>query len=93
VFAKDPDALDQLATGEVFSADEALKHGLVDKIGFLEEAIDRAIELAKLDKDEVRVVKYKRQAALFDFYGVASARQSPGYDLLSLLELSSPRAW
>ncbi len=60
LFRKDPSALDQLATGEVFSAPQALKHGLVDKIGFLEAAIDKAAALATLDVEKCRVIRYKR---------------------------------
>ena len=58
-FRKDPAALDKLATGQIFLADQALENGLIDKIGFIEDAIDRAIALAKLDKRDVVVVKYK----------------------------------
>jgi protease-4 len=95
IFEKDSSALDQLATGEIFSADQALKHGLVDKIGFLEEAIDRAIELAKLNKDEVRVVRFKKPAALFDMGGLAQSNASRGdfSNVAALLELSTPRAY
>ena len=93
VFAKNGEKLDELATGEVFTADQALASGLVDKIGFVEDAIDRALELAKLDKKETRIIRYKRPAALIDFYGVAEARQSAGFQLPQLLELSAPRGW
>ena len=93
-FAKDGSALEQLATGEIFSADQALKQGLVDKIGFVEDAIDRAIELAKLDKDKVRVVKFKRPATLFDMSPMAlAAREQQGFNLAQLLELSAPKAY
>ena len=51
-FAADSEALDKLATGEVFTADQAIENGLVDKIGFIEEAIDRAHELAKPRQDQ-----------------------------------------
>jgi protease-4 len=97
LFQKDGEALDQLATGEIFSADQALKHGLVDKIGFIEEAIDRALELAKLQKDDVRVVKFNKPATLLGGLGAAEARQQLGLNqmngLSSLLELSTPRAF
>ena len=92
-FAKDASALDQLATGEIFSADQALKQGLVDKIGFVEEAIDRAIELAKLDKDKVRVVKFKRPANLFDLSAMAMGQTPAPSGISQLLELSAPRAF
>ena len=95
-FGKDTSKLEALATGEVFSARQAKEHGLIDKIGFVEDAVDRAIELAGLNKDDTRVVKFNRPPALFDVYGVASARgqaAAPGAELLKLLEFSSPRGW
>lgn len=96
VFAKDESALDQLATGEIFSATQAEKHGLVDKIGFLEDAIDRALELAKLDKKKTRVVKFERPVSLFDVGAMAmsQASQPAGRNELHLMmELSTPRAY
>jgi protease-4 len=92
-FAKNGEALDKLATGEVFTADQAIENGLVDKIGFIEDAIDRALELAKLDKNKTRIVKYKRPTELFDFYGVAQARQSASFGLPQLFDLAAPRGW
>jgi protease-4 len=94
IFEKDPSALDQLATGEIFTADQALKHGLIDKIGFVEEAIDRAIELAGLDASETRVVKFERPASLLDGLGFPMAQShAASLDLPKLLDLSAPRAW
>src|SRR5258706_10396683 len=75
-FTKDAAALDKLATGEIFSADQALKHGLVDKIGFLEDAVERAIELAHLTKDEVQVVKYKKPVSLLDDFALMQGRSA-----------------
>ena len=40
--------------------------GLVDKLGFIEDAVDRAISMAGLDPGNVRVVKYTRNTSLFD---------------------------
>jgi protease IV len=50
-----------LATGEVFTADQAKQFGLIDEIGFVEDAIDRVIVLANLKKGKTRVVQYDRQ--------------------------------
>ena len=47
-FKEIPAALDAVATGQIFTAKQALERGLVDKIGFIEDAIARAVELAKL---------------------------------------------
>lgn len=91
-FRTDGEALTKLATGEIFSADQAKKLGLVDEIGFIEEAIERAVELAGLDSDKVRVVEYERPVALFDLAGLMHAKQ-PSLDLATLLDLSAPRAY
>lgn len=88
-FAKHPEKLDELATGEIFTATQALDSGLVDKIGFLEEAIARAAELASLDVEKTRVITYKEPTALFDL-GLAQSR-SLSWD--KMLELSAPKAY
>lgn len=87
VFRKDPEALDQLATGEIFLAEKAKMHGLVDEIGFIEDAIDRALELAHLPKEKTRVVKYSRPEALLDLLEGSSASSR------AMAEFSVPRAF
>jgi protease-4 len=47
-----------VADGRVYTATEALSHGLVDRIGYLEDAIELAREAAGLE--EARVVAYHR---------------------------------
>jgi protease IV len=91
-FRADPAALDKLATGQVFTATQALENGLVDKIGFIEDAIDRAIRLANLDKGKVKVVKYKSEPRLSDIL-FGQSRVQPQFDLAALLEVSTPRAY
>jgi len=86
------EALGKLATGQVFTAEQALEHGLVDKIGFIEEAIDRAIELAGLDQSDVCVVKYAREPSLTDILlGVRAPDRGP--DLAAMLDMTVPRAY
>lgn len=53
-----PATLEQVATGRVYAADEALEMGLVDRLGYLEDAIARARELAGVE--EARVIIYRR---------------------------------
>ncbi len=48
----------RLADGGIFTADEALRFGLIDGIGYLDDAIDRAKALAGLQ--EARVIAYVR---------------------------------
>lgn len=95
-FRDDPAALDKVATGQVFTTRQALASGLVDKEGFVEDAIDRAIELAGLDRGETRVVKYKHFGGIFDLILGAQSRDrspSPTSELASLLDMTSPRAY
>lgn len=91
-FRDDDTLLTELATGEIFTATKAKESGLVDEIGFLEAAIDRAMELADLDADKTRVVRYLRPATFFDMSGLVMSKQSRP-DLSMLLELTSPRAY
>jgi len=93
-FSKDAAALDKLATGEIFSADQALKSGLVDKIGFLEDAIERAVKLANLTMDDVQVVKYKKPVNFLDEFALMQSRSTRGQlSVDNLLEMSTPRAY
>jgi protease-4 len=68
-FAEDPEALERVATGEIFSTPLAQELGLVDQTGFLEEAIERAMQLADLSADQVRVVRYDPPASLLRAVG------------------------
>jgi protease-4 len=92
-FADDPDALKEVATGQVFTAGDAKQKGLVDRIGYLEDAIDRAIELAGIDKDSAKAVKYTRQLGLMEQLFLGPDSTSPGFSLAKALELTSPRAY
>lgn len=91
-FRANPEALDKLATGQIFTSQQALQHGLIDKIGYLEDAVQRAIELAGLAPEEVEVVRYDRQPTLADLLLGPDAR-TPGMDLAALLDSTSPRAY
>ena len=91
-FQKDPVALDKLATGQVYTADQAVKNGLVDRIGFLEDAIDRAIQLAGLNRDDVEVVRYRAEPRLSDIL-FGQTRAQPTFDLATVLESVTPRAY
>ncbi len=98
-FRDDPAALDKLATGEIFSGDQAVKNGLVDKIGFLSDAIERAAALAGLDVADVRAVEYDSPISMMNLFMGAKARQesaaaSEQQQLLEALNaLAVPRAY
>jgi len=84
--------LDKIATGQVFTAKQAVKSGLVDRIGFIEDEVDRAVELASLKSSRVNVVKYRKPVTLVDAVLGASS-QAKGFQLSQFLDLSAPRAY
>ncbi len=92
-FRDNPAELDKLATGQVFTAKQALDSGLADREGFLTEAIARAAELANVQAADVRVVKYQRVLGLSDVLIGPTASSSKYEELAQLLDLSTPRAY
>jgi protease-4 len=94
-YKENPAALDAVATGQIFTASQAVENGLVDKIGFIEEAIERAAELAGRSTDDLRCVEYHQQVtpidALLGAHAPGNRRSS--VDLASLLDLTTPRAY
>jgi protease IV len=82
-------ALEPLATGEVFLAPRAQALGLIDKVGYLEDAIARASALAGLDPSAVRVVEYE---APFQLGIELPFVESPDWTRL-LGELNTPRGY
>ncbi len=88
----DPKTGRNLATGEIFTAFTAKSYGLVDEIGFIEDAIERAIELAGLDTNRARVVQFERPPSLVEMAGIPTFIHQDSA-LATLLELSAPRAF
>ena len=91
-FANNPAKLDTLATGEIFSANDALKNNLIDRIGFLDDAIDRAVSLAGLTEHDSKVIQYKPKLSLMD---TLLESRSPG-KLLSgdaLSQVTTPKVY
>ena len=89
----DDKAIEDVTTGQVFTANQAITSGLIDKIGFLEDAIARAVTLAKLEEESVRVIQYKKPQGLFDelLGGASQARSITTLEML--VEWTTPRAW
>jgi protease-4 len=74
------DQIRNLADGRVYTAEQAVANGLVDKIGFLEDAIDEAKRLAGIK--QARVIEYKRQLGLLELLGLSA--QTRGAPLLNI---------
>jgi protease-4 len=92
-FARNRGELDALATGEIFTSTQALANRLVDAEGYLEDAVDAAIALAKLDADGVRVVKYEPPKTLLDVLGGSAEAPATRFDVSALFDLATPRAY
>jgi protease-4 len=91
---------EEIGTGRIFTAQQAIDVGLVDKMGFLEDAVARAVELTGLTDENVRVVRYAKPVGLLDEVlgtaGTASARiEASGITLSldALAEWTAPRCW
>ena len=54
-----PNRLKEISSARIYLADDALKLGMVDSIGYLDEAVSRAKKLADLPED-AKVVVYRR---------------------------------
>ena len=64
----------QLATGRIFMAKEAKDKGLIDQIGYFEDAVDEARKLANLS--EAQVVEYVQPFHLLDLLSASSKSQT-----------------
>ena len=75
------DDVDKIAQGRIWSGEQALKLGLVDRLGGLREAVALAKEKAKIPKDQaVRVQIYPKPKSILDAFV-----QGRGEDLEDLL--------
>ena len=84
----DKNALAEVATARVYLADEALERRLVDQIGYLNDAVSKAKELAGMPRD-AKVVVYRRSEYPNDT--VYNTRTSwEGGRKLSLVDLELP---
>ncbi len=95
----DPDLLAEVTTGRVFLAKEALDKHLIDKIGYIDDAVERAASLAGLSQDRCNVVRYGQPKSLFETMIGAKADKITGVDSQAavaaelLNDLASPKAY
>jgi protease IV len=85
-----------LADGGVWTAENALKYHLIDKIGSLDDAVQAAHDAAQLG-DNYRAIKYERPSTLADLLGIGvQAPASPSGSVLDPARLEAgfaPRLW
>jgi protease-4 len=91
----DPEALKTATTGRIFTSEQAQELGLVDKIGFIDDAVARAAELAGVDATSARCVQYDQPPSKLEMLLGAKSPlgSSRGLDLSALFEMTAPRAY
>lgn len=80
----------KLADGGIFTAQEAKRYELIDEIGYLEDAVKKAAQLAALS--DYRTVIYDKPVTLLSLLGM-QAKQSQKSEFLRLAEAAGPRLW
>jgi len=76
--------IQKLADGRVYTGEQALKNGLVDELGDLEDSVATAKKLANLT--EAKVVGYKKHRTFFDLFEMVTPRSNAQLDLLANLD-------
>lgn len=82
------DEIRQLADGSIYWADQAVEKKLIDKIGYLKDAIKEVKSQAGIEK--AQVIEYQRTFSLADILS-AQAKARPQIDKKLLYELSVPQ--
>lgn len=79
-----------LATGRVFTARDAVSNGLVDEIGFEEDAV--AALQSRLELQRASVVRYKAPPTLLGLLLGSMEAQQPDHQWQTMMEATVPRA-
>jgi protease-4 len=82
----------QLADGGIWTTDQALKYGLIDKEGYLDDAIKEAHDQAQLG-DAWEAITYERPFSLSELLVGAKAEPPAALDPSKLSEAATPRLW
>jgi protease IV len=58
----------KIGDGRIFSGSQALKLGLIDKLGYLETAEKKAVKMAHLENESYKIITYKENLSLADIF-------------------------
>ncbi len=58
----------EIGDGRIFLGAEALELGMVDAVGFYDEAIDKTLEIAKISPDDYKIVTYKKVMSFSEIF-------------------------
>ncbi len=89
-----PEQVKELATGQIYTANQALKNGLIDEIGFEEDALNALKEkiTEKTSISTFRVITYVHQPGLIELVTGSVKAQEPQQQFSALMEMTVPRA-
>src|SRR3989339_231751 len=68
----DIETVKKIADGRIYTGKQALENGLVDQLGYLEDAISLSKKLAGLT--EATIIRYEKHYGLADLFGLISGR-------------------
>ena len=86
----DRDTVIKLATGQIYTADDAKENKLIDEIGFQEDALESLRE--RIDLKNPRIVTYETPTALMDLLMGNGKSQSTTDPWKAFIESTVPRA-
>lgn len=86
----DAEKVRALATGQIYTADQAMQSGLVDRIGFEEDALAALNDRLKLESP--RVIEYEFPTGLIDLIAPAAEAAGPQRRWEAALDAAVPKA-
>ncbi|MBF1136764.1 MAG: signal peptide peptidase SppA [[Eubacterium] sulci] len=79
-----------LGDGRIYSANQAIENGLIDKIGSLDDAIEAMRNDCGLDAVDFENIVYEQKTSFRDLFGFSSEKKEDSLDkLLNILESSN----
>lgn len=79
-----------LGDGRIYSANQAMENGLIDKVGSLDDAIDAMRNDCGLDTVDFESMVYEQKTSFRDLFGFSSEKKEDSLDkLLNILESSN----
>jgi protease-4 len=88
----DSKTLENVANGSAYTAPQALQNGLIDGIGYLDDAVNIAVEKAGLTNEEPTVLHLSRKSPMFGgLFGAQSSTFSVSDFRSMLQEFSMPK--
>ncbi len=90
----DRESVMKLADGSIFTGKQAKENGLVDELGFFEDAVEETKKLGRIER--ARIVEYRKRPTIFELLTMkaeqdAAARAGIAGDLKRLINERTPR--